>query len=265
MNAAMKLRTVCLVVMLAVPTVHAQEPPAVTRPEDEPIGLLFMGTPLAKLPSGIPSKEGKVTLFADYARAVKGKGVDVYLINRSDRDIVLGAQDGDVYLKLEARSKDGTWVRVQPHAFSWCGNSYDFRPEVKKECFYKIRGHQPKEGKPATIRFRLYMQEGLDLATDAGEGMVSEKEAEKAATDVLAVETGSFEFVRDIATGARKIVNTTDHIKDMQGVAIRTLGTGDFPKEKVEPLLDEIGRRFPGKLGDVTYARSRLIEKDLKK
>ncbi|MFC5457753.1 hypothetical protein [Prosthecobacter fluviatilis] len=222
------------------------------------------GEPLAKLPGGIPSTEGKVTLFADYARAVKGQDVDVYLINRSDRDIVLGSQDGDVYLKLETRKEDGSWVRVQPHAFSWCGNSYG-RMKVKKDCFCKINGHQPKEGKPATIRFRLYMQGRLDLATDAGEGLVSEKEAEQAATDVLAVEKGSFEFVRDIATGARTIVNTMDHNKDMQEIAIMALGSGRFPKEKVEPLLDEIGRRFPGKLADVTYARSRLIEKDLKK
>jgi|GEM_PF-2316522 len=251
--------------MLAAQVAHAQELKALPIPVYPPGSPLLKDTPVAKLPGGVPSEVGKITLFADYARAVKGKEVDVYLINRSDRDIVLDAQDFDVYLKLEARKEDGTWVRVQPHAFSWCGNSYDFRPVVKKECFYKIAGHQPKEGKAATIRFRLYNQKGLDLATEAGEGLVSAKEAEKAATDVLAVRTGSFEFVRDLATGARTIVNTQDHIKDMQGVAIRTLGTGDFDRTKVEPLLDEIGRRFPGKLSDVTFARSRLIEKDLKK
>ncbi len=225
---------------------------------------MAVGEPVAKLPDGIPSTEGKVTLHADYAHAGKGRSVEVYLINRSDRDIVLDAQDGDVYLKLETKQEDGTWVRVQPHAFSWCGNSYGYNV-LKKECFYKIAGHQPTEGKKAAIRFRLYMQKGLDLATEAGEGLVSAKEAEQAATDVLAVNTGSFEFVRDVATGARTIVNTMDHIKDMQGVAIQTLGTGNFDRAKVEPLLDEIARKFPGKLQEVNYARSRLATKGAQK
>lgn len=250
---------VLMVVMLCdVPSFAADPFESMSNP-------MAVGEPVDRLPGGIPSAEGKVTLVADYARAMKGQDVDVYLINRSDRDIVLDSQDGDVYLKLETKQEDGAWVRVQPHAFSWCGNSYDFRPVVKKECYYKIKGHQPEEGKAATIRFRLYMQEGLDLVTEAGEGIVSDEEAKLAATDVLAVRTGSFELVRDLATGARTMVNNQDHIKDMQGVAIRTLGTGNFDREKVEALLDEIARRFPSKLGDVTFARSRLIEKDLKK
>ena len=48
----------------------------------------------------------------------------VYLINAGTNDVDLGAQDGDVYLKLEVMDAQGRWVRAQPHAFSWCGNSY---------------------------------------------------------------------------------------------------------------------------------------------
>ncbi|MCX6848137.1 MAG: hypothetical protein NTY98_04390 [Verrucomicrobia bacterium] len=262
----MNFRFIPLVLMLGVQAGRAQssiEVPAGKDSADETGIILFEGIPIAKLPGGIPITEGKVTLFADYARAKKGDSIDVYLINRSDHDIVLNSQDGDVYLKLEAKNEDGTWTRAQPHAFSWCGNSYDFRPEVKKDCYYRIKGHQPKVGKAAKIRFRLYMQEGLDLATDAGEGIVSAEESALAATDALAVSTGSFELVRDLATGAKTMVNTLDHIRDMQGRAIRTLGSGRFAKEKVLPLLDEIEKKFPANASDVSFARMRLKEKEV--
>jgi hypothetical protein len=261
----MNFRFIPLVLMLGVQAARAQssiEVPAAQSPADETGILLFEGVPIAKLPGGIPSPEGKATLFADYARAKKGQNIDVYLINRSDHDISLGAQDGDVYLKLEAKNEDGTWTRVQPHAFSWCGNSYDITPLVRKGCYYQIKGHQPKEGKPAKIRFRLYMQHGLDLATDAGDGIFSAEESALAATDALAVSTGSFELVRDLATGAKTMVNTLDHIRDMQGRAIRTLGSGRFAKEKVLPLLDEIEKKFPANASDVSFARSLLKEKE---
>lgn len=251
--------------MLGVEASRAQssvEVPAEQSPADETGIFFFEGIPMAKLPGGIPSTEGKITLVADYARAKKGDSIDVYLINRSDHDIVLNSQDGDVYLKLEAKNGDGMWARAQPHAFSWCGNSYDFRPEVKKDCYYRIKGHQPKVGKPAKIRFRLYMQEGLDLVTDEGDGVASAEESALAATDALAVSTGSFEFVRDLATGEKKIVNTIDHIRDMQGRAIRTLGCGRFANEKVLPLLDEIEKKFPANASDVSFARTKLKEKE---
>ncbi|MCF7788900.1 MAG: hypothetical protein K9N47_22435 [Prosthecobacter sp.] len=252
----MNLRLIPLALLLAVLAAQAQ--PSDPFAPNAVFNALPCDAPIASLPSGIPSTEGKVTLFADYARARKSEPMDVYLINRSDHDIVLGAQDGDVYLKLEAKNEDGTWTRVQPHAFSWCGNSYDFKSLVRKGGFYKIKGHQPKVGKLATIRFRLYKQDWLDLTTDAGEGVVSAEEAEKAATDALAVSTGSFDFVRDLATGENKIVNTMDHIQDMQGCAIETLGSGRFPKDKVLPLLDAIEKKFPEKKRDVNFARQSL-------
>lgn len=261
----MNFRFILLVLMLGVEASRSQssiEVPAGQDSADETGIMLFEGVPMAKLPGGIPTTEGKVTLFADYTRAKVGENIDVYLINRSDHDIVLNSQDGDVYLKLEAKNEDGAWARAQPHAFSWCGNSYDFRPVVRKDCYYRIKGHQPKVGKPAKIRFRLYMQEGLDLVTDEGDGVASAEESALAATDALAVSTGSFEFVRDLATGEKKIVNTLDHMRDMQGRAIRTLGSGRFAKEKVLPLLDEIEKKFPANASDVSFARSLLKEKE---
>jgi len=242
----MNKRIVSFAFVLAAQALNAQKPTDVA---------------ISELPSGVPSTEGKVTLFADYSRAKKSSPIDVYLINRSDRDITLSAQDGDVYLKLEGKSDDGTWTRVQPHAYSWCGNSYDFKPRIRKGFFYRIAGYKPKAGKTAKIRYRLYMQEGLELATEAGDGLISDDDAKKAASDALAVSTGSFEFVRDLATGAKKLVNTVDHIRDLQGRAIRTLGAGRFPKDKVLPVLDEIEKKFPAKRQEVNFARQLLEAK----
>jgi len=101
----------------------------------------------------------------------------------------------------------------------------------------------------------------VDLATEAGRGLISEDDAKKAASDALAVSTGSLEFVRDVATGAKQMVNTVDHIRDLQGYAIRSLGSGRFPADKVLPLLDEIEKKFPDRKVDVNFARRRLNAK----
>ena len=91
--------------------------------------------------------------------------------------------------------------------------------------------------------------------------MISDDDAKNAASDALAVSTGSFEFVRDLATGAKKLVNTVDRIRDLQGRAISTLGAGRFPKDKVLPLLDEIEKKFPEKKQEVNFARQLLEAK----
>ncbi|WP_395739907.1 hypothetical protein [Prosthecobacter sp.] len=213
------------------------------------------GVPVAQLPQGIPSMAGKVTLVADFARAKKGEAVDVYLINRGERDILLNAEDGDVYLKLEAQNADGTWARVQPHRFSWCGNSYGLKPKVEKECFYKIKGYQPMVGTVARIRFRLYNQKGLDLATEAGDGMVLAEEAREAAYDSLALRTGPFEMVRDLATGTKTAGGSVEYNQSIQRDAIRSLGDGRFPAGQVLPLLDEIEKKFPEQETEVKFAR----------
>ena len=78
----------------------------------------------AELPGHIKSVSGKVVLVADFTHKDTEGKIPVYLINGSEKSIKLMAQDGDVYLKLETRDEDGKWRRAQPHAFSWCGNSY---------------------------------------------------------------------------------------------------------------------------------------------
>jgi hypothetical protein len=55
--------------------------------------------PIDTLPSHIATEKSKITLFADYDNKRKDGKFDVFLINRSNKELTLGAQDGDVYLK----------------------------------------------------------------------------------------------------------------------------------------------------------------------
>jgi hypothetical protein len=259
-----KLMSVALVIALQSGLVQgADEKKEAERDVFAQHGVVSKGTPISNLPEGIPSVEGKVTLHADFARAKTGEPIDVYLINRSERDLVLNAQDGDVYLKLQAQGEDGWWKRVQPHSFSPCMVSYALGKEVPKGCFLRIKGHQPKEGMAAKIRFLLYMQEelikkGLRLVTQEGDGIVSADEAEKAAYDALALRTGSFEMVRELATGKKTVKATAEYNQSMQWRAVRMLTSERFEPEQVLPVLDEIEKEFPGMKDEVLNVRLTL-------
>jgi hypothetical protein len=220
--------------------------------------LLYRDLPIAKLPAGITGEAGKVSLVADFVTRTKPDVFDVYLINLSDHDIYLEAQDFDVYLKLETQSNAGNWVRAQAHAFSWCGNSYTFKPTVRKQHFYRISGYQPAQGRKAKIRFRLYEQPNLDIVSQVGDGLVSDTDISISASDALAVSSGDFDSVCRVALGETRLVNRTDHIRDLQGYAISVLASGRFPEDNVFPVLDVIATKFPDRKEDLEDARTRL-------
>ena len=180
------------------------------------------------------------------------------LVNKSDSDLKLYAQDGDIFLKLETMTDTGFWQRAQPHAYSWCGNSYFFSPVVKKGHFMKIEGYQPRRGRKAKIRFRLYGQYGLDLTSQEGDGIVLDSDIAKASSDALAVSSGTFDFVVSVALGEKKLKNTLDHITDLQGYAISQLGSERFPTDKVLPLLEKILLKFPNYKRDINFARRQI-------
>lgn len=218
-----------------------------------------VGAPISDLPASISPSDGKATLVADFDNP-NSDSISVYLINNTDEDLVLNAQAGDVYLKLETKIENGTWTRAQPHEFDWCGNSYLVRSLVKKRHFYKIDGYQAVDGKKAKIRFRLYRQGFLDLVTAEGNGFVLEADKRLASLDRLAIETGSLSFVESIATGNRIIPNVKKGWKDMQMWAIFELGSGRFPVEQSLPILNRIGMKFPDRKGQVAYAVKRLMQ-----
>jgi hypothetical protein len=80
--------------------------------------------PVEKLPARIAAPAGVLSLAADFATSKPGEAIEVFLVNNTDKDVVLTHQDGNLYLKLETMTEGGEWVRAQSHAYSWCGNSY---------------------------------------------------------------------------------------------------------------------------------------------
>lgn len=215
-----------------------------------PFAFAQIDTPVSQLPKSISCPEGQVALVADFrADRLEGK-IPVFFVNRSDHDIKLGAQDGDVYLKLEALTEDGQWVRAQSHFFSFCGLSY-VSLVIRKDHFLRIEGYQAVEGRKAKIRYRIYLQKDLNLVTQDGDGLCLDTDIRTAALDQLALRVGSLEFVASVARGEKKAADEGDRIRDMQPAAIWQLGDERFPVEKVLPVLDEIDSKFP-KYKDIT-------------
>ena len=206
-------------------------------------------TTIDRLPAGITGEAGKVTMVADFNHSNHPGAISVYLINRSAKDLTLFAEGGDPYLKLEMLTKSGKWIRAQPHAFSRCGDSYRWRPEVKSGHFFKMNGYQPIAGETATIRYRIYNQPDLDVATQAGIGRVLDRDIQNASSDELAVYSGSFDFVAKVATGERTLINPMDPDIDLQSQAVRALRR--FPVSQASPILDQVYRKYPRLSRDV--------------
>ncbi|BCX50364.1 hypothetical protein HAHE_42720 [Haloferula helveola] len=218
-----------------------------------------VGEPLDKLPPSIKPAEKTVSLHADYEHPGEDGSIPVYLVNRTDDPLPLGAQDGDIYLKLEIMRPDGTWVRAQPHAYSWCGNSYMASPTIAPGTFYRVPGFQPKDGEEHKIRFALHEQE-IQLVTQTGTGRASERDIDLASRDAMAIKEGSFKFVTKVALGELELKNEMDHISDLQKQAIYVLGSGRFETEKARKLLKRILAKFPEREQEIRWSMSRLEE-----
>ncbi|PWU17066.1 MAG: hypothetical protein C5B50_12040 [Verrucomicrobia bacterium] len=200
--------------------------------------------PNEQLPKEVRPELGKLALVADYGvRGTKGS-IPVYLINAGTNEIYLEAQDRDIYLKLEVLDASDHWVRAQPHAFSWCGNSYFDLPRVRPGHFLKVNGYQPTNGQTQIIRFSLHGQE-IALASNIGAGLANARDIDLASRDVMAVSEGSFGFVSMVAVGQQYLTNEMDHNKDLQEVAIRTLGSERFEVSASRKVLKEVLRKFP--------------------
>src|SRR5262245_50520496 len=88
---------------LLLPLIVAACRPSPPDPERPPPARLSGDARrIAGLPADVIAPEGKLTLYADYTSA-RDEHVTVYIINRTGRTLDLPNQDGDPYLKLEAR------------------------------------------------------------------------------------------------------------------------------------------------------------------
>ena len=175
-------------------------------------------TPLSKLPAHVKAPKGKLTLFADYGDVRTGE-VALYLVNRTGKKLSFESQDGQLYIKLEAREKDGTWARARGHMFSWCGNSYFMHPELPHDHFFLLRGQYLRKGESREVRYRFY---GKNLVSNAGKGRIDPAEIKRCRADSFAARYGNFETVAAIAEG--KVATTKrDHI-EVRPYAVALLG-----------------------------------------
>lgn len=83
------------------------------------------------------------------------------------------------------------------------------------------------------------------MSSNVGLGLVSAEDTKKAANDAMAVSTGNFKFVSDVALGNIVLKNEMDHITDLQDRAIDTLGYGKFPVKEARKVLSEVAKKFP--------------------
>ena len=187
------------------------------------------------LPSHVEAPDGQVSLYADYGGVQSDGRVPVYLVNKTSEALVLDAQDGDIYLKLQYQDADGNWVRAQPHGYSWCGVSYR-EWELPPGRYLLFRGYQPINGAAQTVRYRAYSQ-SMEIVSNSGMGVVAEADIRLASNDVLSIEESSFERLTEIALSPVPVENRMDHMRDLRASAIRALGSDRFDAEEGRTVL----------------------------
>ena len=204
---------------------------------------LASGTSNLFLPGHVVAEKGEITLYADYGSVGTDGRVPVYLVNRTSEALTINVQDGDIYLKLQYQESDGSWVRAQPHRYSWCGNSY-YEHTVPADQYILISGYQPINGIPKTIRYELYSQ-SFGISSNSGFGVVAEKDINQASGDALSIRAGSFEYVSGVALSLEPVVNDLDHITDLRDSAIWELSTGRLDKDLSRKVLLQVIETSP--------------------
>jgi len=207
--------------------------------------------PIASLPEHIFADSGRLTLFADFDHRRNGD-VPIYVVNRSGKPITLSAQEGityikngihtfgsgNIYVKLEYEEAPGKWTRAEPHAFSWCGNSYS-KMVLDKDSYLLVYDSPPGEGIMAKVRYSFYHQD-VRASSNCAEAFINKRDVERAANDALAVYSGDFAFVRKVALGEVTLKNEMDHINDLRKSAIWRLARGEFDPTEAERVLKSI-------------------------
>lgn len=135
------------------------------------------------LPAHIKVADGEVSLWADFENGTV-QGTPLFLVNRTSKPVSFSSQDGDLYIKLEAKNENGEWVRAQPHQYSDCGNSYG-RRTLQSGMHFRLYGYKPDSGREAEVRFASHS--GPTLVSNTGKGWVKEADIEAAIFDGMSL------------------------------------------------------------------------------
>lgn len=150
--------------------------------------------PINELPEHVSATDGQLSLFADF-NDVRNGWVVLYLINRSGDTVRAPTQSNDLYAKLEYLDANQKWQRAQSHVYDTCGNSYE-SVRIPDDTFMRLLGWMPKEGQPATVRYKIYSE--LEVASNSAMGRVIPAEIEKASNDVMSVHMGDADRLRQV-------------------------------------------------------------------
>jgi hypothetical protein len=105
-------------------------------------------------------------------------------VNRTTEKVIFHTQGNDIFLKLERKTPDGRWERVQSHQYSWCGNSY-YSIELAAGHHFAFAGYIPMNGTKAQVRYRSYGT--IPLVSNEGEGFFLEQDRITASLDQMAL------------------------------------------------------------------------------
>jgi hypothetical protein len=195
--------------------------------------------PVSELPASLKPAPGKVSLLADFASATNA-GVDVYLANLTTDPFVV---DEECKVVLERQTTEG-WERAE-YQLETMICVVPLPGALAPGRMVKMRGYQPAEGQPSTIRFRLYRFSQLEddqFVTVSGLGLASPMDVELASRDGLSLQTCPLERPIQIATGELVLEPHPGLIRpaELRWQAVRMLGKRTFPEAKLVPVLEEL-------------------------
>ncbi|MFM9952118.1 MAG: WG repeat-containing protein [Saprospiraceae bacterium] len=88
---------------------------------------------------GFPENQLSVIIKTDEPALIDKKwiGYKLYVANTTHKNIEFNAQDGRIYMKLQARDANGKWRDIEYLPSSWCGNSYHIQ-SLKKNQYWSF-------------------------------------------------------------------------------------------------------------------------------
>ncbi|MEX0330762.1 MAG: hypothetical protein AB3N64_05000 [Puniceicoccaceae bacterium] len=178
--------------------------------------------PIEELPKHVHVADNEVSLFADYQSDSMGYA-DVYLLNTTEKEITLLTYGNHQIVHLHFNDTHESWRRAQwvHRPASGCATGYRSSVTLPPGNFLKVWGYKAKAGELKEVRYVLSVDyywklgegeiEGKEkykyvkksfIASNIGEGLVSDSEVTAAQYDWEAMGELSYRELIAIATGA---------------------------------------------------------------
>jgi len=133
--------------------------------------------------AGNKLEDKKLQILADERRTVNWqgyRGIKLTVANTSTDTLYFSAQDSRLYMKVQAKDKNGIWRDIEYLPSSWCGNSYhtvflaprecwefstpiyhgEFKTKMRVELLYKKEANQKKDDVIYSNEYTGYINPG---------------------------------------------------------------------------------------------------------